>query len=200
MFKNILKIVFTVTMILASGQAHAYDCSEPKNYVTSVRDTVLDVINGQGSDADKHAKLDSIFRETADTQWMSKFVLGRNYAKLTPEQQTEYAGVYTDYLSASYVDRFRQYNGEEITVTGVKPVNDDFNVDTTIKRQGKAPVNVTYRIRKASECFKVGDIVAEGVSLINTQRQDFASAFNGRGYDGLVQLLKDKTKQLNSAK
>ncbi len=199
MFKNILKIVFAVTIILACGKAQAYDCSEPKAYVSSVRDAVLGVINGKGSDAEKHSQLNKVFRETADTEWMSKFVMGRNYSKLTPEQQKEYAGVYTDYLSASYVDRFRQYNGEEIVVNSVKPVNSDFNVDTTIQRAGKASVNVTYRIRKAGSCYKVADISAEGVSLINTQRQDFTSSFGSRGYDGLIQLLKDKTQQINNS-
>ena len=200
MFKNILKTVFAVTIIMVSNPASAYECNDPKAFVESVRDSVLAVIKSPASDAEKQTKLDQAFRETADTQWMSKFVLGRNYSKLTPEQQNEYSVVYTDFLSASYVQRFREYNGDVITVNSVKPVNNDSNVDTSIQRPGKGPINVTYRIRKSGECFKVADVVAEGVSLINTQRQDFTSAFSQRGYDGLIQVLKTKTEQLKGSK
>jgi len=198
MFKTILKTVFTVTIILTATPAIAADCSDPKAFVTSVKDDVLAILSSQSSDDEKRSKLDADFRQVADTEWMSKFVMGRNYSKLTPEQQNEYAGVYADYLSASYVEKFRQYNGETITINSVKQVNDDTNVDTTINRKDKAPVDVTYRIRKGASCLKVADIVAEGVSLINTQRQDFASVFNSQGYDGLIQVLKNKTQQLNS--
>lgn len=200
MKKTFSKILIAATLILSSTSANAYDCADPKAFVTSVRDAVLNIINSKSSDADKHNDLNRIFLETADTQWMGKFVLGRNYTNLTPEQQKIYSDAYSEYLASSYVDRFKQYNGETINVSGVKPNNNDFNVDTVIDRPGKAPVNVTYRIRKIEECYKVEDIVAEGVSLIQTQRQDFAATFNSRGFDGLVELLKDKTKQINAAK
>lgn len=196
--KHIFKTVFAVALIMTASNSYAADCADPKAFVTTVKDDVLNVLNSQASASDKRSQLDAKFRTVADTQWMGKFVMGRNYSKLTPEQQTEYAAVYTDYLSASYVDKFRQYNGETITVDNSKPLNDDFNVDTTINRKDKASVNVAYRVRKAEGCFKVEDIIAEGVSLINTQRQDFNSVFNSKGYDGLIDVLKKKTNQLNS--
>jgi len=198
MFKNILKAVFAVTVILASNPASAIECADPKAFVESVRDSVLAVIKSPASDTEKQTQLDKAFRDTADTEWMSKFVLGRNYSKLTPEQQAEYSKVYTDFLSASYVQRFREYNGDVITVNSVKPNNEDFNVDTTINRPGKAAINVNYRVHKSGNCFKVIDVVAEGVSLISTQRQDFTAAFGQRGYDGLIEVLKTKTAQFNS--
>lgn len=196
MFKKIITVI-AVAIAASSSSAHALDCSEPKAYVDSVKTDVLNVLSSQDSDAQKQAKLDSTFRQVADIDFMAKFVLGRNYSQLTPEQQAQYSKVYADYLTASYVQRFREYNGETVVVNAVKPVNNDFVVDTTINRPSKAPVDVSYRLRKEGGCFKISDIVAEGVSLINTQRQDFNSAFGQRGFDGLIQLLKDKTAQMN---
>lgn len=191
--KKFYGTVIAVAIALTSTSALALECTDPKGFVESVKDQALVTINSEGSDSEKRAKLDQLFREVADIEWMGKFVLGRSYAKLTPEQQKEYSTVYADYLSNSYVDRFRKYNGQKIEVTQVKPLNSDFVVNTTVDSQdGKQPIAVTYRLRKVGSCFKLADINAEGISLLNTQRQEFTSVVNSRGTDGLLESLKKK--------
>ncbi len=199
MTKNIKKFALVIAFILSAAPAMAADCSDPKNYVEGVKNDVLAVLNGNADAATKKTKLNAIFLNVADVNFMGKFALGRTYSQLTPAQQKDYMAAYSEYLSASYVDKFKEYNGQNITVTGVKPNGDDFSVETSIEREGKQPIIVTYRLRKAGGCFKVGDIIAEGVSLITTERQDFASVANQKGTDGLIQTLKDKTEQYKNA-
>jgi phospholipid transport system substrate-binding protein len=198
MLKKFIKTVIAVAFLAASTQAQAIDCADPKAFVESVKGDVLNVLNSGASDDEKRTQLDGIFRNITDVNWMGKFVLGRTYNTLTPEQQQQYGPIYADYLSASYVERFKEYNGQTITINQVKPINNDFAVDTTIQRTQKAPIDVTYRVRKVGGCYKVADIIAEGVSLINTQRQEFGSAASRQGFDGLIKSLQDKTQQYKS--
>ena len=177
----------------------AISCADPKAFVEDVKNQVLSVIKSSESDDQKRTTLNSDFRAIADITGMGKFALGRAYASLTPDQEQQYATAYADYMSASYVNRFKKYNGQTITVNSMKPQNANFAVDTTINSQGESPVDVVYVLKSQDGCFKVVDIVAENVSLVNTQRQDFNSVFNAKGFDGLVGLLKQKTDQFNSS-
>ena len=187
-------IALAAIIVFASANAKAADCSSPEKYVSSLSDEVVTVIQNGGDDAAKEAKLTKIFKNIVDTSWMGKFVLGRNWKTLTPDQQKTYLTKYADYLVASYIPTFRKYSGEKVNILSSAKLEqpDEFNVATTIERPGKEGVSVNYRVRKQAGCYKVADIVAEGISLINTQRQDFGAVFGRTGYDGLIQSLDRK--------
>lgn len=199
--KKLLSLTLAAMIAFTSAKAEAADCSSPEKYIETLSSEVVSVIQGGGTDATKEAQLTTIFKRIVDTNWMGKFVLGRNWKTLTPEQQNAYLGKYSDYLVASYVPTFRKYSGEKINVAGATPLEKqgEFNVNTTIDRPGKESVIVNYRVRKEGTCYKVTDIVAEGISLINTQRQDFGAVFGRKGYDGLIDSLNRKIAAPNAA-
>ncbi len=186
--------VSLVAVISLSSAANAADCSSPQKYVDSLSKEVVAVIQAGGTDSAKEAKLTGIFKNIVDTNWMGKFVLGRNWKSLTPDQQSIYLKKYADYLVASYVPTFRKYSGEKINVGAATALEKEgeYSVATTIERPGKESVAVNYRVRKEGGCYKVSDINAEGISLINTQRQDFGAVFSRKGYDGLIESLNRK--------
>lgn len=192
--KKLAIYAFAASIAVFSTNSLAADCSAPDKYVGSLSGEVVKVIEGTAADSAKEAQLTAIFKKTVDANFMGKFVLGRNWNTLTPEQQKIYLGKYSEYLVASYVPTFRRYSGEKINVLSSKPMEKagEFSVATSIERDAKQPVLVTYRIRKEGGCYKVTDIVAEGISLINTQRQDFGAVFSRKGYDGLIESLNRK--------
>lgn len=195
--KKLHSLLLAAALALFTTAAQAGNCSAPDKYVESLSNDVINVIQNGGADAAKEAQLTALFKKTVDSNWMGKFVLGRGWTTLTPDQQKIYLGKYTDYLVASYVPTFRKYSGEKIAVQGTKALEKDgeFTVDTTIDRPGKEAVKVNYRLRKEGGCYKVTDIIAEGISLINTQRQDFGAVFSRKGYDGLIESLDRKIAQ-----
>lgn len=193
---NFKALAIALLTISFAGSAAATNCSAPDKFVESLSGEVVKVIESPASESSKEAQLTSVFRKNVNTAWMAKFVLGRNWKELTPAQQGKFTSKYSDYLVASYVPTFKKYSGEKITVTGTKPLEKDgeFMVATAIERSGKAAVLVNYRLRKEGGCYKVGDIVAEGISLLNAQRQDFSSVFSSKGFDGLIESLDAKIK------
>jgi phospholipid transport system substrate-binding protein len=192
--KKLFSFTLAAMVAFTSVNAAAADCSSPEKYVQSLSNEVVAVIQGGAADSAKEAQLTNIFKRIVDTNWMGKFVLGRNWKSLTPDQQSTYLSKYSEYLVASYVPTFRRYSGEKINIGGSTNLEKEgeFNVNTTIARPGKESVVVNYRVRKDGSCYKVTDIVAEGISLINTQRQDFGAVFARKGYDGLIESLNRK--------
>jgi phospholipid transport system substrate-binding protein len=189
------KFALALILSLFAASANAADCSSPENYVSSLSSQVINIAGSKVSDKAKEAQLTSLFKSVVNTSWMGKFVLGRNWNTITPAQQNKYIAVYGNYLAASYVPIFKKYNGEKIEVKGSKPSEreGEFLVSSVIVRTNdKIPVN--YRIKKIGSCYKVNDIIAEGISLLNTQRQDFSAVFAAKGYDGLMEALTKKAE------
>lgn len=172
------------------------NCEVPRTFVESVNDSVTGIIVDKStSDAKKTQLLSELLNDYINIDWIGRFVLGRNWRSLDETQQTEYLKAYKEYILHTYVPIFKQYRGEYAEFISAKPLKrpEEFLVATKIVSPNDPDVAVTYRIQKTGACFKVYDIIAEGVSLINTQRQDFSSIFQRKGFDELLSILRSKS-------
>lgn len=97
--------------------------------------------------------------------------------------------------------KFKKYNGQKIEIKNIKPTGDDqYIVQTDLNLDGpnSAPYNVDYRIKYVSGKFKIRDIIAEGVSMMTTQRSDFSSIVSSSGIEALRQELIKKSESSGS--
>jgi phospholipid transport system substrate-binding protein len=131
---------------------------------------------------------------------MSKFVLGRHYRKLEDDQKDKYQSLYRDLVVYTYIPRFREYAGEEINFyDSIDKGDGEYIVKSALKTaQAKGDVLVDYRVRKDGNTYKILDIVGEGVSLITTQRSDFAAPISRKGMDFFLDRLEKKVESLKS--
>lgn len=190
-------IVIIVAFFMSHGTAIAYANSVDgaTQFVNEVSDKVMGIASSGKSDSEKESVLNNVFFETMDADWIGKFALGKYWSDLNDEQKVNYLRTYRNFLSASYVPLFKKYNGQKISIQEVKNLgNDTYLAVTEIKQPDNKPsVKVEYRLKHTKDGFKVRDIVAEGVSLINTQRSDFSSIINQGGYEALIKKLSDKS-------
>ena len=85
-------------------------------------------------------------------------------------------------------ERLSWYNGQTLEIIGGKPIDErDTMVSTRILRpSGKPPILVDWRVRQDQGAYLLIDILAEGVSLVVTQRSEAADVISQRGIDGLL--------------
>ncbi|PIR34473.1 MAG: hypothetical protein COV36_00690 [Alphaproteobacteria bacterium CG11_big_fil_rev_8_21_14_0_20_44_7] len=199
--KSLSFAVLAFTVIIAMPEASLAikaSCESPEQYVEDISNDVINIIKDTTLTEEKKSRdLSSLFKAYVDTKWMGKFALGKNWRNITPDEQKRYLSAYETYLLNSYIPIFKEYSGEEIQVIASKPLarENEHMIQTNIKRPAKADVKVNYRIRKTNSCYKIQDIVAEGVSLINTQRQDFSSVYNRDGISVLIESLESKNAE-----
>jgi len=177
---------------------------DARQFVDGVGKHVLDVLNGNGSKDQKQAQLRQMFSDNVDMDWMGQFVMGRGWQQATPDQRSRYMQAYKQYLLARYTTNFADYTGSKYTITDVKDEGDgQFTVNMQIKtaNQQQQDTLAGYRLRNAGNGqFKIVDIIIEGVSLITTQRSDFASVLQQKGVDGLISAVEAKTKAEGNSK
>ncbi|MCE2992368.1 MAG: ABC transporter substrate-binding protein [Candidatus Jidaibacter sp.] len=197
MFRYIQTCLFFAMLTFASSSyGYANNSQGAKDFVNSTASRVEGLLKQPIADSDKETKLRAIFADVADIDWIGKFVLGKYWQNLNDQQKVRYLQQYRKYLFASYVPLFRDYNGQKFDIRGSKDLNvDQYLVSTEIKPvdENSSPYKVEYRLKYDSGSFKMRDIIAEGVSMISTQRSEFASIMNNGGFESLIKKLQEKS-------
>jgi phospholipid transport system substrate-binding protein len=167
-------------------------------YIESIGSRALAIISDKALDkAGKQTKLEAIFSESVDFNWVSRFVMGRYWRQATDAQKARYTTEYKKFLILNYTSRFTQYSSGSFKVTSSKDTgNNEFLVNMQIQAGNKNsdPVYVDYRVRANESGFKIFDVIVEGVSLLATQRSEFGSVLANEGIDHLIDQLVAKSK------
>lgn len=142
-----------------------------------------------------------LFRELLlsnfDMVAMGRIVLGRNWRRATPEQQTEYMTLFEDYLVATYTRRFQGYSGERLRIKGSRDAREGVTVvRSEIAMAQGDPVRVDWLVTVKSGRPRIIDVVVAGVSMAITHRSDFAAVINRAG--GIEGLLAELRAKINS--
>jgi phospholipid transport system substrate-binding protein len=132
----------------------------------------------EGDPEDRRKRLMAFIDGVADVDGVARFSIGRFWRLATPAQQQEYLALFHRVLFKNVTTQMGDYTtGAPAKVTVAKPVQTDvgINVPTTVERAGAAPVHVTWLVEMDSGKPRIGDIVAEGMSLRLTLRSDYTS-------------------------
>lgn len=152
------------------------------------------VVSGASSPADKEARLGAYMERVVDQDGVARFCLGRYWQVATPEQRTEYLRLFRKVLLRGVVNRLGDYQAGSVQVIVSKPVEkpDGTYVPTTVERPGNKPVDITWMVTANGASLHIADVVAEGISLRQTQRSDYASFLsrNGGNVGVLIAALK----------
>lgn len=195
------RFIFSVVAIafglgLSSPDAYA-GSSEAGQYIQKIASAALGTISNKSlSKSQKQARLDTLFTSSVDIPWVARFVLGRYWREASDAQKAKYVAAYQSFLIKHYTARFTDYTSGSFTITGTKADSDnEFTVSMELKGNNKndEPVLVDYRVRAAGGGFKIFDVVVEGISLISTQRSEFASVVGQHNLDYLITQLKNKS-------
>lgn len=192
-----LFICCTVSMCLTAQASYALEGGEQaRDFIQNIGSKVIDIVsNNKILDDKKEHQLDTLFIETVDINWIAKFVAGRYWRESTTEQQAKYLKLYNSFLVRSYVSKFRQYTDQKMVVNKfITEAEGEYLIETRIDDPEGKSYNVSYKVKKLENGqFKIYDIIAEGVSMITTQRSEFGSVLSREGMDALIAKLEKKS-------
>ncbi len=126
---------------------------------------------------------------------MARFVLGSHYEDVSPEQWDKFYATYKElFLSGYEFTEADNWTGD-FKVESIREYGKDTLVTISFPRQSQAPFRVGFRIRRRPDSFfgfKIIDAVTDKLSLLVTQRDDFAPILKKDGIDGLVATLEKR--------
>ena len=142
------------------------------------------------------AELGTQIEKVFDFTELSKRTLGRDWKKMSAEQQTEFVKLFKELLQGVYANQLLSYSDQKVI----------FEKETMLKK-GRAEVQsflqtsdgkkipLFYRMTNKSGSWKVYDVIIEGVSMVKNYRTQFRKILAKDSPDKLLEILRDKVNK-----
>jgi phospholipid transport system substrate-binding protein len=157
---------------------------------------------GDASDIDRDHLL-SVLDDGTDLSLLGRLVLGRYWRDASPGQRSEYLQLFRRYMLQTFIQRLRQYAGtdmshpgERFQIIASRPVGErDILVQSRVAPPTSQPLRVDWRLRERPGEPVIIDLIVEGISLLVTQRSEFAAVLERGGIEGLLAELRARVTQ-----
>jgi phospholipid transport system substrate-binding protein len=125
---------------------------------------------------------------------MAKRALGSNWRRRTPQEQDEFVRLFTEILERAYADIIESYTDEKIVYLNERVEGGFADVGSKILTSRGEEYSVNYKAHLISNEWKVYDVIAENISLVNNFRSQFNRVIANSSYEELLRRLRDKAE------
>ena len=174
--------------------------TSPTATVSSFYDTLLAVMK-QGPALGFKGRFDRLapaIRRAFNFPLMTRLIIGLQWPSLTPQQQQQLVGAFSDFSIAIYASRFDEYSGEHFEIDPhPTPTTGGVVVHSKLVKNEGEPVELDYLMHQANGVWQIVDVYLSGtVSELATRRSEFSSVMRQGGPEALVDLLQKKAAEL----
>lgn len=139
-----------------------------------------------------------------DYRYASLKVLGRNIKTLQKELKTRakvvakinaFTEAFKGYMVSTYATAFTQYTNQKIEFSPAQKFDGAkfVTVPVQVIEQDRPPIKMEFKARRQKDnSWKVYDLVAEGVSLIQSKQSEIGGLIQREGIDKVIKMLNDK--------
>ena len=139
------------------------------------------------------AQLREIVYPLFDFEEMARRSLGSHWRRATPQQQKEFVSAFTELLETTYADKIDLYEGQQVEYTGESIDGSYAEVNTRVIGKDRQSYSVDYRLRNTGGNWKIYDVVAENISIVNNYRSQFNRVVVNSSIDELIKRIKQKS-------
>ena len=194
--KPILFLLLTVALPSLSRNASA---GAPTEQIKSTVDRALLVLKDPqlkqlSNHNERRDQLRQILFARFDFPEMSRRALGANWRQRTPQEQEEFVRLFTELLERSYAGIIESYTDEKIVYANERVDGDFADVGSKIVTSKGEEYSINYKVHLVSNEWKVYDVVAENISLVNNYRSQFSRVISRESYEELIRRLKNKAE------
>lgn len=195
----IRKLLILFTVIFSTSAFASSETSAVENYVNNLISDSVAILENKDLDVkSKSRQIKQTLSKNLDTKWMAKFTLGRSVKTMPKESIEKFIKAYSDYMITTYAKGLHEYKGQTVEVKSYDDLGNGFYiVKTHIIGHTDQPIHVDYLTRNYKGTYKVRDIITEGISLVNSQRSEYASSLENEGLEHLISELNKRTENKN---
>jgi phospholipid transport system substrate-binding protein len=192
-----LKTIFVVAFVMIVCNCKLANAGEPT-------DAIRGAVN-QGVEILKNAKLDNqtqrsqvidrlrqIVYPIFDFREMAMRSLGATWRQINSQQRDEFVSTFTKLLERTYADQIDLYDGQQVVYTGESIDGEYAQVDSRIIDKKGQTYSVAYRLREVDGKWKIYDVVAENISVVNNYRSQFTRVIARSSFEELLKTMKQK--------
>ena len=183
-----------LSLLLLAIAAPAAQAVEPADLVVERTRAVLDAIATRREEfrADPAALrgfVKSQLNDVMDRPYAAQLVLARHARGASVQQIQDFAEALTDSLLRRYADALLDVDpGTAVKIAATTPLRDGqmMRVASRIVRRAGEPIQVDYMFRRKGEDWLVFDVIVEGISYVQTYRNQFDELLRTRSLDAVI--------------
>jgi phospholipid transport system substrate-binding protein len=194
LFPTIVALLIGSAPLTTASNAVAADAGV---FMNELWGRTVEVLSNKVPRAERLARFRELYQRDFDGPGIARFVLGRYWRSASEQEQQEYLKLFQDYVVFVYGTRLSDFNGETFKVRGSRTDESGTIVSTDIiSPKGDAPIKVDWRLITDHGAFKINDVIIEGISMLVTQRSEFASVIQRHGgqVGELLAMMRERTK------
>jgi phospholipid transport system substrate-binding protein len=195
-FKTRLSLsIIAVSMLVCSGKSA--NAGEPTEAIRGAVNQGLEILKNAKLDNQKQRaqvidRLRQIVYPLFDFNEMSMRSLGPTWRRLNPQQRAEFVSTFTALLEKTYADQIGLYNGQQVVYTGESIDSDYAEVDSRIVDKNGQTYSVVYKLHRVDGKWRIYDVVAENISLVNNYRAQFNRVIAKSSFEELLKIIKQQ--------
>ena len=198
-FLTIISLLIALPSLTAARSVIAADASV---FMNELWHHAVEVLSKKLPQSERLTRFRELFHADFDGPGIARFVLGRYWRSASEQEQQEFLRLFEDYVVFVYGTRLSNFNGETFRVRSSRTDESGTVVSSDIVGpSGDAPIKVDWRLITDKGAFKINDVVIEGISMLVTQRSEFASVIQRHGgqVGGLLTMMRERARTTSVA-
>ena len=188
--------IVAALMVLCSG--NSANAGEPTEAIRGAVNQGVEILKNAKFDNQKQRvqvidRLREIVYPLFDFNEMSMRSLGANWRRINPQQRQEFVSTFTALLEKTYADQIDLYNGQQVVYSGESIDGDYAQVDSRIIDKNGQTYSVAYRLHRVDAKWRIYDVVAENISIVNNYRSQFNRVIAKSSFEELLKTMKQQT-------
>lgn len=201
MSAKLLLAAAAVVMLGFTGVASAQEA--PDALVKRISNDVLDTAKtDKGVQGGNLKSITALVEEKiipyVDSERMTALAVGRHWREASDTQKQQLQTEFRRLLISTYAGALSQVHDQKIEFSPLRasPTDTDVEVRSQVIQSRGDPIQMSYRMEKLPDGWKIYDVNVLGAWLIETYKGTFSSEIDKGGIDGLIATLQAKNKQL----
>ena len=194
---NIRKI-FVLLLILNLNAVYAKSV-EPDVFVQSTVNRASAILTKSISKEDKMNELKLIAKDTVDIRGIGLYTLGSFRKNLSENEKNEYLDLFENYFLKTFSSRLSEYTKPKIEVKDKKVLNKNYTIVNSllVGTSERPEIKIDWRIyTKNADNPLIRDLIIEGLSLVRTQKEEFASILSSNNNE--IKILINKLEEFSN--
>ncbi|MBF6650932.1 ABC transporter substrate-binding protein [Methylobacter sp. BlB1] len=141
----------------------------------------------------RYEKLKDPVSNSHDLTKIARIVVGKEWEKLTEDQQQKLVEVFSRLSIASYAHNFKDYSGESFVFDSEEETaRGGVVVHSHLVVPGEKDVKFDYMLKEKGPSWRIINIIANGVSDLALKRSEYTAILQREGFDALIAKINEK--------
>jgi phospholipid transport system substrate-binding protein len=192
-----LKRISILTFLMVLWSCALANAGEPTEAIRGALNQGVEILKNAKLDNQKQRsqvidRLRQIVYPLFDFREIAMRSLGAHWRRINAQQREEFVSIFTRLLEKTYADQIDLYNGQQVVYTGESVDGDFAQVDSRIIDKNAQTYSVAYRLHRVDGKWRIYDVVAENISVVNNYRSQFDRVIARSSFDELLKIMKQK--------